>query len=71
MGSEVRMAERLSFEAGDVVRLKSGGPRMTIMTIGEKTATCVWFGTNVCGQWTDLTAQGFDITSLDFAEDGE
>lgn len=38
------------FKAGDVVRLKSGGPLMTIEGIGEyglgsttKRANCIWF----------------------------
>ena len=33
-----------SFELGDKVRLKSGGPEMTVEEIGERgdTLTCVW-----------------------------
>jgi uncharacterized protein YodC (DUF2158 family) len=31
------------FKEGAVVRLKSGGPNMTIDTIGNLVATCVWF----------------------------
>jgi uncharacterized protein YodC (DUF2158 family) len=38
------------FKAGDVVQLKSGGPKMTIELIGKKfesdtknSAKCVWF----------------------------
>ena len=38
------------FEAGDVVQLKSGGPKMTVNTIGKfgmdstrDEAKCVWF----------------------------
>lgn len=37
----------LSFKAGDVVRLKSGGPKMTITAIdgngGMQKAICAWF----------------------------
>lgn len=33
-----------SFSAGDVVQLKSGGPRMTILWIDDNgNATCSWF----------------------------
>ena len=36
-----------TFKAGDVVRLKSGGPKMTILWIedeyGVMTASCQWF----------------------------
>ena len=36
-----------TFEIGDVVQLKSGGPKMTVMTKkdcgGHDTAGCVWF----------------------------
>lgn len=31
------------FEAGDVVELKSGGPRMTIGSIADGQALCSWF----------------------------
>jgi uncharacterized protein YodC (DUF2158 family) len=37
------------FKAGDVVRLDSGGPRMTVSQIGQRASTgedsvwCVWF----------------------------
>ena len=36
-----------TFKIGDVVKLKSGGPKMTITTVGERYGTptvwCVWF----------------------------
>lgn len=36
------------FEIGDVVQLKSGGPRMTVASLGvdasqEQIAGCIWF----------------------------
>lgn len=35
------------FKAGDVVQLKSGGPKMTITSVGDNygtmTAWCAWF----------------------------
>jgi uncharacterized protein YodC (DUF2158 family) len=39
----------MSFKAGEVVRLKSGGPKMTVTQVGKKAMTgesavwCVWF----------------------------
>lgn len=33
----------MSFETGDVVELKSGGPRMTIAAMKHDRAFCVWF----------------------------
>lgn len=30
-------------EPGDVVKLKSGGPKMTVQSATKAKATCVWF----------------------------
>lgn len=35
----------MAFNVGDVVRLKSGGPLMTIVEIDDEEVTCVWFPT--------------------------
>ncbi|WP_284124395.1 YodC family protein [Parerythrobacter aestuarii] len=37
----------MSFAAGDVVQLKSGGPPMTIASIDDEEALCVWFDKQV------------------------
>lgn len=34
-------------ELGDMVRLKSGGPFMTVNCVTNKTCTCVWFSDDV------------------------
>ncbi|UKK92054.1 DUF2158 domain-containing protein [Brucella pseudogrignonensis] len=37
----------MSFKVGDTVRLKSGGPLMTVERINEnKSVTCIWFQDN-------------------------
>ena len=58
------MAEQ--FKAGDTMRLKSGGPLMTIHSINqsEGTAWCEWFDKNGADQ-----SKSFLITSL-VADDG-
>jgi uncharacterized protein YodC (DUF2158 family) len=33
----------MKIEAGDVVRLKSGSPDMTITKLDEQNSTCSWF----------------------------
>ena len=33
----------MSFNAEDMVQLKSGGEIMTIEEIGDDSATCIWF----------------------------
>ena len=32
------------FKPGDMVRLKSGGPSMTVEEVGDKETICCWFG---------------------------
>ncbi len=34
------------FKVGDVVRLKSGGPLMTIESIKDEDLNCIWFVNN-------------------------
>lgn len=37
------------FKAGDVVKLPSGGPKMTVTSSGEGNAYCCWFdGNTIC-----------------------
>ena len=43
-----------SMQIGDVVRLKSGGPKMTITALDEAQATCVWFNRNGRNQSDDF-----------------
>ena len=48
------------FKLGDTVRLKSGGPLMTIESIDEyEIATCVWFDKKV------LSSSQFNFTSIE------
>lgn len=35
--------DEVDLEVGDVVRLLSGGPNMTIMDISNDIYTCIWF----------------------------
>jgi uncharacterized protein YodC (DUF2158 family) len=37
------MEEAKTFSVGDIVRLKSGGPVMTVEKVRGDTLTCVWF----------------------------
>jgi uncharacterized protein YodC (DUF2158 family) len=39
------MAES-KFKTGDIVKLKSGGPKMTVVNADEYNATLAWFDTN-------------------------
>lgn len=58
------------FNIGDVVRLKSGGPRMTIQDIGDPSAsgpkrgvTCTWFVDS------DLRTGTFQPEALEYPRD--
>lgn len=41
--SKERTIDDQSFKPGDVVRLKSGGPSMTIEQVSNKAIRCAWF----------------------------
>jgi uncharacterized protein YodC (DUF2158 family) len=34
---------KAAFEVGDIVVLKSGGPDMTVASVGPEAVVCVWF----------------------------
>ena len=48
------------FIKGDVVRLKSGGPKMTVLSIGTSTLTCQWFDRN-----GKMHTSDFDLEMVD------
>ena len=55
------------FQKGDIVRLKSGGPPMTVKEIGEyvgspEGASCVWF------DGRKQHAAVFDVATLEYAD---
>ena len=51
------------FKVGDVVRLKSGGVRMTVELIDGDAVLCVWFDKN------DLKRGGFPSETLEAVAD--
>src|SRR5437868_398387 len=51
----------MTFKTGDLVALKSGGPRMTVTAMSGDCEYCVWFYENEQKQGT------FDIHTLDAA----
>lgn len=34
----------MTFEVGDLVQLKSGGPTMTVLAVSDAWVACAWFG---------------------------
>lgn len=38
------MDDTTSLEMGDTVRLKFGGPEMTVLSVSEDHCCCMWFG---------------------------
>lgn len=53
----------MDFKPGDVVKLKSGGERMTVEEIGEY-VSCVWFNAK------KIERDSFDPVVLEKAPDG-
>lgn len=41
-------------QIGDIVRLKSGGPKMTITALDDASASCAWFDRNGRNQSDDF-----------------
>ena len=49
-------------EIGDIVRLKSGGPKMTVTELDEREVTCTWFdrnGRNKTNKFPVATVEAF------------
>lgn len=53
----------IQFKPGDVVSLRSGGPRMTIATVDAQGAFCEWFSDDQQPQ-----SKSFALTSLKLEE---
>lgn len=51
-------------QVGDVVQLKSGGPRMTVQHVGnEGSARCAWFG-DYRGETEKISEAHFAVAAL-------
>lgn len=50
----------MTFAPGDIVRLKSGGPKMTVLDAKGEAVTCKWFDRN-----GKLHSDGFVASTLD------
>jgi uncharacterized protein YodC (DUF2158 family) len=59
------MAKESKFKTGDIVRLKSGGPSMTVESVSEVNGRiwCQWFAGN------RLNAGEFNSDSIDFEDE--
>jgi uncharacterized protein YodC (DUF2158 family) len=51
------------FNAGDVVVLKSGGPKMTAGYTSQGTVNCVWFNTDQSLQTRDFYEETLDLAN--------
>jgi len=49
------------FREGDVVKLKSGGPMMTVGSIGNQMVRCEWFDANKVPQKNDFEQTVLEI----------
>lgn len=47
------------FKPGDIVKLKSGSPKMTVDSVYGNTITCVWFDNTVCKK-QDINADALE-----------
>jgi uncharacterized protein YodC (DUF2158 family) len=67
----------MEFNVGDIVTLKSGGPKMTVRTVpyedaGVTKVKCVWFNAApsvaALSQWNDLRGDEFVVGTLEAAK---
>jgi uncharacterized protein YodC (DUF2158 family) len=55
----------MEFKAGDLVKLKSGGPVMTVVEVDEDEVLCVWFPSD---DHRKLREADFDIVTIEKVE---
>ena len=58
---------QFKLQAGDVVCLKSGGPRMTIREVGEGGYHCQWFDTDNYGRVCEAIFPGTSVKKAESA----
>jgi uncharacterized protein YodC (DUF2158 family) len=59
------MDESRTFDAGDTVRLKIGGPLMTVLSVAGDECCCIWFG-----EGARLEHGSFECEVVEFVERG-
>ena len=55
----------MKFKTGNIVKLKSGGPEMTVRSVGGSLVICQWFAGK------KLSMGNFELDSLILATDGD
>jgi len=53
-----------NIDIGDIVRLKSGGPDMTVSKINEDGFTCIWFNKLETGSFIFQEAENIPYSAL-------
>ena len=56
----------MAFAAGDIVVLKSGGPPMTVVSVGEDEIDCVW-----CTDDGDFFRESIPTVALETVDHGD
>ncbi|WP_342361205.1 DUF2158 domain-containing protein [Terrarubrum flagellatum] len=65
----------MAFKAGEIVRMKSGGPELTLLSVEGETATCLYFSEEL-GEFKEqeiplIAIESADISDEDGPEDEE
>lgn len=53
-----------TIKPGDIVTLKSGGPRMTVQSVNGRSAECAWFVRYADDGYGPLQGARFDLDAL-------
>jgi uncharacterized protein YodC (DUF2158 family) len=60
----------MTFNKGDVVNVKSGGPALTVLSVADEAVTCLFFSEEL-GEFKETTIPAFALETYDEAAESD